>query len=97
MWSASVRADGLLCGLLGGYHLGGLPGDVLCLEVVLLDDLASELDREHQGRVWRYLRDSAVQVMATGTELPTVLPREWVDAMFHVERHADGAALAPVS
>src|SRR5690606_9352315 len=65
--------------------------------VVLLDDLAAELDREHQGRVWRYLRDSAVQVMATGTELPTVLPREWVDAMFHVERHADGAALAPVS
>ncbi|MEZ5464091.1 MAG: DNA replication/repair protein RecF [Lysobacteraceae bacterium] len=61
--------------------------------VVLLDDLASELDREHQTRVWQQLRESGVQVVATGTELPASLSGEWVDALFHVERQGDTAAL----
>ncbi|MCB1559712.1 MAG: DNA replication/repair protein RecF [Xanthomonadales bacterium] len=63
--------------------------------LVLLDDLASELDREHQARVWRQLRESGVQVVATGTERPPSLPGEWVDALFHVERQGDTATLKP--
>ena len=60
--------------------------------VVLLDDLASELDREHQERVWQYLADADVQVLATGTELPVSLPTDRVAAMFHVERGTTGTA-----
>jgi DNA replication and repair protein RecF len=54
--------------------------------VVALDDLASELDRRHQGLVLRRLQDYGAQVLITGTEPPTAitgLPPP--STLFHVE------------
>lgn len=42
--------------------------------VVALDDLASELDAGHRGRVLAALRESGAQVFVTGTELPAAGP-----------------------
>ena len=55
--------------------------------VVALDDLASELDRNHQRRVLERLEASGAQVLITGTAVPDVLPglRNEV-AVFHVEQ-----------
>lgn len=55
--------------------------------VVALDDLASELDRNHQRRVLERLEASGAQVLITGTAVPEVLPglRSEV-AVFHVEQ-----------
>ncbi|RPE80120.1 DNA replication/repair protein RecF [Vulcaniibacterium tengchongense] len=52
--------------------------------VVALDDLASELDRHHQGRVLQRLRGCQAQVFITGTEAPAALADAEV-ARFHVE------------
>lgn len=55
--------------------------------VVALDDLASELDRNHQRRVLERLLRSGAQVFLTGTEPPAVLAEMNVDvSVFHVER-----------
>jgi DNA replication and repair protein RecF len=54
--------------------------------VMALDDLASELDRQHQRRVVERLVASGAQVFITGTEIPeavTAAGRNLV--MFHVE------------
>ena len=55
--------------------------------VVAMDDLASELDRHHQGLVVRRLQEYGVQVLVTGTERPAaaegLLPQP---ALFHVEQ-----------
>lgn len=54
--------------------------------VVALDDLASELDRQHQRRVLERLLASGAQVFITGTEAPTTLSELNAEAaMFHVE------------
>jgi DNA replication and repair protein RecF len=53
--------------------------------VVALDDLASELDRHHQGRVLARLQASGAQVFITGTEAPPGLPVETPIRRFHVE------------
>lgn len=54
--------------------------------VVALDDLASELDRNHQARVLDRLRASGAQVFITGTEIPAVLQNRLDGiARFHVE------------
>ena len=54
--------------------------------VVALDDLASELDRQHQGRVLERLLASGAQVLITGTERPAALESLSTEiAMFHVE------------
>ncbi|WP_158881130.1 DNA replication/repair protein RecF [Rhodanobacter sp. L36] len=53
--------------------------------VVCLDDLASELDEQHQQAVVAYLENAHAQVLVTGTEPPKALlaaPK----AMFHVEQ-----------
>lgn len=54
--------------------------------VVALDDLASELDRNHQRRVLERLASSGAQVFITGTESPSALSglAQAVE-MFHVE------------
>ena len=60
---------------------------------VALDDLSSELDRNHQGRVLRRLLASGAQVFITGTEPPSVLAQ--LDAsprVFHVEHGVVTAA-----
>jgi len=57
--------------------------------VILLDDLASELDRSHQRRVLTRLLESGAQVFITGTEVPSALGT--IDAparLFHVEQGA---------
>lgn len=53
--------------------------------VVLLDDLASELDEQHQVRLLQRLRDSQAQVFITGTGLPAVSIHDDNIPMFHVE------------
>ncbi|MGY0799750.1 DNA replication/repair protein RecF [Lysobacter sp. A286] len=55
--------------------------------VIALDDLSSELDRNHQQRVLQRLSDSDAQVFITGTELPAALAVLSIDAtLFHVEQ-----------
>ncbi|MBB1061970.1 DNA replication/repair protein RecF [Marilutibacter spongiae] len=64
--------------------------------VIALDDLGSELDRAHQGRVLEWLAESAAQVFITGTEPPVGMVDLDLDvSMFHVEhgRVRDGAPL----
>jgi DNA replication and repair protein RecF len=54
--------------------------------VVVLDDLASELDRQHQQRVLAYLRETEAQVFISGTELPAAEATAGAGAsVFHVE------------
>lgn len=54
--------------------------------VVALDDLASELDRQHQARVLDRLLVSGAQVLMTGTEPPPALDALSAKVtMFHVE------------
>lgn len=55
--------------------------------VLCFDDLASELDAEHQRRVLEVARASGAQVILTGTELPTSLPVGSPGlTVFHVEQ-----------
>lgn len=55
--------------------------------VVALDDLASELDRTHQGRVMGRLLATGAQVFVTGTEPPQVLQTLGSGyGWFHVEQ-----------
>jgi DNA replication and repair protein RecF len=53
--------------------------------VVCLDDLASELDLDHQAAVVSQLISAQAQVLLTGTELPAAL-RESRAKVFHVEQ-----------
>lgn len=53
--------------------------------VVCLDDLASELDRTHQEWVVEQLLGRDVQVLVTGTEVPSALAGRST-TMFHVEQ-----------
>lgn len=54
--------------------------------VVLLDDLASELDRAHQQRVLARLAAGRAQVFVTGTELPAEAALRGLEhGLFHVE------------
>ena len=54
--------------------------------IMALDDLASELDRNHQCRVLQRLLGSGAQVFVTGTEPPSALAElEVAPAVFHVE------------
>ncbi len=54
--------------------------------VIALDDLASELDRNHQRRVLERLLGSGAQVFISGTEVPAMLSELQGEAvMFHVE------------
>lgn len=54
--------------------------------IVALDDLASELDRNHQARVLERLRASGAQVFVTGTEVPAALEGQAAEIVrFHVE------------
>jgi DNA replication and repair protein RecF len=54
--------------------------------IIVLDDLASELDREHQQRVLAWLAETDAQVFISGTEPPLALERLVLPARsFHVE------------
>ncbi|MGN0858187.1 MAG: DNA replication/repair protein RecF [Stenotrophomonas sp.] len=52
--------------------------------VLCLDDLGSELDRHHQGRILDYLQTTPAQVLITATEMPAAFDGRPI-AMFHVE------------
>jgi DNA replication and repair protein RecF len=52
--------------------------------LMCLDDLASELDQDHQQAVLDLLVASGAQVMITGTDIPVALQRASVQ-VFHVE------------
>ncbi len=61
--------------------------------VIVLDDLASELDRQHQRRVLQHLIASGAQVFVSGTEAPAGLAGLPIDpTLFHVEQGRLGAA-----
>lgn len=65
-------------------HQAAVRGD---WPVIALDDLASELDRDHQAMVLERLATTGAQVIVTGTEppqLPGSLPQ--APALFHVEQ-----------
>jgi len=51
--------------------------------VIVLDDLASELDRTHRARVLDYLSAGQAQVLVSSTEIPEQM--DAVTAVFHVE------------
>jgi DNA replication and repair protein RecF len=54
--------------------------------VICLDDLASEVDAEHQRRVLRAVGTSGAQIFLTGTEEPVVLADTIAEpTRFHVE------------
>lgn len=54
--------------------------------IIALDDLASELDRQHQHRVLGRLLASEAQIFITGTELPAMLQDSAAPLrQFHVE------------
>lgn len=54
--------------------------------VLQLDDLGSELDRQHQRRVLEMLAETGAQVLVTGTERPSGWPVDVIPAaVFHVE------------
>ena len=53
--------------------------------IVCLDDLASELDQEHQASVVAQLLAAQAQILLTGTELPLAL-RDAPAQVFHVEQ-----------
>jgi DNA replication and repair protein RecF len=55
--------------------------------VVLVDDLASELDGESRGRFFRQLRALGAQIFVTTVSLDLVETADWVGLrVFHVER-----------
>jgi DNA replication and repair protein RecF len=59
--------------------------------VLLLDDLSSELDAEHLGKVLEAAKELGVQIWLTGTELaPAVRACEGTIRVFHVEHGCIG-------
>lgn len=65
--------------------------------VVALDDLASELDRNHQQRVLERLVLSGAQIFITGTEMPpSVSTLDVPVRLFHVEHSGLGSELRHV-
>jgi DNA replication and repair protein RecF len=64
-------------------HQAAVRGD---WPVVALDDLASELDRDHQTMVLERLAATGAQVIVTGTEPPDLSPGLLqIPVLFHVE------------
>jgi len=78
-----AKLTALTCVLAQAEHYVGLRGE---WPVVLLDDLASELDRSHQQRVLNRLAAGNAQVFVTGTELPMVQNTGRGFTLFHVEQ-----------
>ncbi|HVI59515.1 MAG TPA: DNA replication/repair protein RecF [Luteimonas sp.] len=88
-----AKLTALACVLAQAEHYVAVRGE---WPLVLLDDLASELDRAHQRRVLARLADGAAQVFITGTELPAAAAlagHEYV--LFHVEQGAVTPAVPP--
>lgn len=85
-----AKLTALVALLAQAEHYAGRRGD---WPVVALDDLASELDRQHQRRVLQRLVASGAQVFVTGTEVPPAIGEIGVAATrFHVEQGLVGPA-----
>ena len=55
--------------------------------IIGLDDIASELDLDHQQRIFAIVDASGAQILATGTEEPAALTAlNAAVARFHVEQ-----------
>jgi DNA replication and repair protein RecF len=54
--------------------------------IVVMDDLASELDLKHQHAVLASLRAKTAQIFMTGTEIPSILAENNAYRSFHVEQ-----------
>jgi DNA replication and repair protein RecF len=65
-----AKLTALACTLAQAEHYAAQRGE---WPIVLLDDLASELDRAHQARVLGRLVDSGAQWFVTGTEAPAAI------------------------
>jgi len=79
-----AKLTALTCVLAQAEHYVAQRGE---WPVVLLDDLASELDRGHQHRVLARLAAGQAQVFVTGTELPAADALAGRDhVVFHVEQ-----------
>ena len=85
-----AKLTALTCVLAQAEHYAGVRGE---WPVVLLDDLASELDRSHQRRVLERLAKGDAQVLVTGTELPAETTLGALEyRLFHVEHGRIDAA-----
>ena len=79
-----AKLTALTCVLAQAEHYAARRGE---WPVVLLDDLASELDRSHQQRVLARLAAGDAQVFITGTEPPAETALQGrPHAVFHVEQ-----------
>ena len=81
------RGQEKLCALACALAQAQVHADV-CSQwpVIALDDLGSELDRDHQMRVLEWLRQGCEQVLITGVEVPEALRHESAAmTVFHVE------------
>ena len=79
-----AKLTALTCVLAQAEHYAALRGE---WPVVLLDDLASELDRGHQQRILGRLLAGNAQVFVTGTELPAQAALGGhAYTLFHVEQ-----------
>lgn len=78
-----AKLTALACLLAQAEEFAAARGD---WPVILLDDLASELDQLHQRRLLQRLRHADAQFFVTGTDVPASLMEEEVEMMrFHVE------------
>ena len=85
-----AKLTALTCVLAQAEHYAGVRGE---WPVVLLDDLASELDRSHQRRVLERLARGDAQVLVTGTELPAETTLGALEyRLFHVDQGRIDAA-----
>ena len=75
-----AKLAALGCVIAQGHDCARQRGD---WPVVVLDDLASELDGEHRGRALAALRDTGAQLFVTGTD---ALPGADDATTFHVEQ-----------
>lgn len=77
------KLTALACVLAQAQEFADLRGE---WPIICLDDLASELDRRHQGLVLDRLLASGAQVLLTGTEIPAVIEERGLEIQrFHVE------------
>lgn len=76
-----AKLAALACLLAQGHDLAARSGD---WPVIVLDDLASELDARHRDRVLAALREAQVQLFVSGTQWDQPLLPD--DAVFHVEQ-----------
>jgi DNA replication and repair protein RecF len=81
-----AKLSALACILAQAEHHAALRGE---WPIVLMDDLASELDRNHQARVLKRLAVAGAQVFITGTEFPQAIEGQAMEtAIFRMEQGA---------